>query len=501
MKKAFLTILISLVCLLMMRPAGAQTLKYSQQALQFERTKEINVSSIRTDWFVSFRNLEKPLVGNNGYKRMLEAAKLEISRRYPRRTDRYSPSYTNFTTDTPIVHRNFEGNVFSNSVPNDNTMAISNSGKLVSAINTNIRFYDIALDSLEATISLTAFSDTLQLNNSQYDPKLIYDPSEDRFIIVYLAGNKDSTSNIIVGFSTSPDPTQTWNLYYLPGNPLNDTSWSDYPAIGLTGDELFITMNLLENEGEWQTAFKQSVIWQVNKFDGYAGTTLNTLLWTDIVFGGTNIRNMHPVRGGSQLYGPDMYFLSNKNFAIQSDSIFMIHIDGNISGTPQLTVDLLHSDVAYGMPPVARQTGIHTLETNDARMLGAFIENSNIQFVFNCVDTTTGFAGFYHGVISDVGGANTVSGNIISDTLLDFGYPNIAYCGDGAGDNRSVITFNHSGTAEYPGFSAMYYNGSGVFSKYTMIARGNTYINVLSGAYERWGDYSGIQRKYNETGI
>jgi hypothetical protein len=240
------------------------------------KQKTVSVSAINNDWNVHLQNLENPFEGNKEYAGYLNKIKLESGLKYPKKNLSGQPYKTNskISADTCIVLKGFEGNLFSNNLPNDNTMAISNQGMLISNINSTIYIFDTQNDTLLKAVSLQAFSDTLQLNSSQYDPKLLYDPSADRFVMAYLAGHKDTTSNIILAFSATNDPLGNWNLYYLPGNPLADTSWSDYPAIALTQDELFLTINLLKNTGEWQTAFKQSVIWQLDKNKGYVGEAL-----------------------------------------------------------------------------------------------------------------------------------------------------------------------------------------------------------------------------------
>jgi len=479
---------------------------YNKQTFTFQKSTTFSVSEINNDWKVSIQNLNSPNVGNKSYRGYLQELKKEISDKYPRKTifdNNYNSS--NIEIDTPIVLRNFQGNAYNYSVPNDNTLAISNSGKLVSVINTNINMYDIVADTLLKSVSLNAFADTLStVSPHQYDPKVIYDFLEDRFIMVFLAGaSSDNTTNIVVGFSQTNDPTGKWNLYALPGNPIqNDTSWTDFPAIALNADELFITGNLLKYGVSWQTSFKQSVIWQVNKFDGFNGAPIQTTLWKDILFGGTPIRNIHPIKGGESYYGPGLYFLSNRNFSIQCDSIYLIKINNkqSVSGV-QLSVDLLKSDKNYGAPPVARQPLNNTFETNDARVLGGFFHNENIQFVANTIDTTNGFAAVYFGLISDVNYATSVHGTILSDSVLDFGYPNISYTGSTLDDPSSLISFNHTSPTDYPGMSAIFYNNKDQFSKRIIIKEGISIVNIIGGAYERWGDYSGSQRKYDEQGI
>lgn len=458
------------------------------------------MSSMQTGWDAQITNLDNPYEGNKAYAKHIKKIKDEVEKRFPRKDNYNFKEKNKADVDTPLVVSGFEGNPFVNSVPNDNTLAVSNDGMLMSAINTSIYFFDTNNDTLLKTISLSAFSDTLDLVTDQYDSKLLYDPASDKFIIVYLAGFLDSTSNIIVGFSQSSDPLGLWNMYYLQGNPISDTSWSDFPAIAITENELFVTVNLLKNNESWQNAFKQSVVWQIDKSAGYSGTLLPIRLWYNILYGGKSMRNLNPIGGGSQLYGPDLYLLSDRNFDIQNDTIFLLHISDDLSDTSAtLNVIPVISDKAYGMPPTARQPQNQTFETNDARILAGFYENNKIQFVGNTVDTLTGQASFYHGIINNVNSTPALHLNIFTDTL-DFGYPNISYTGNSTENNSAIITVNHSSPSTPSGFSAYYYDGSGSYSPRITLKKGVTYVNLLSGSYERWGDYSGSQRKYNEPG-
>lgn len=484
---------------------------YSQQShicqtkhFAIGRHNTVNVSAIKTDWNVRLKNFEKPLEGNKAYAEQMKKIKLETGAKYPKKylSGVQQKRDDKTSADTCMVITGFEGNYFNNSIPNDNTLAIANNGMLISDINSTIYIFDTQNDTLVKTVSLSAFSDTLELYPDQYDPKLLYDPDADKFVMAYLAGFKDSTSNIILAFSATNDPLGEWYLYSLPGNPLADTSWSDFPAIAFSQGELFLTVNLLADTGTWQTSFKQSVVWQINKNNGYNGDTLLSKLWSGIQSGGRPIRNINPIQGGSALTGPDMYLLSTNNFAVQSDTIFLMHISDILTDTNAvLTIAPLISDRSYGMPPNANQPANQTLATNDARILGGFIENDNIQFVGNTIDTASGMAAFYHGIINDVSVSPSVQLAIISDTV-EFGYPNISYAGVAAGDNSAIITVNYSGKFTFPGFGAINYNGStGTYSSLGNLRSGNTHINFFSGTDpERWGDYSGSQRVYNDPG-
>ena len=129
---------------------------------------------------------------------------------------------------------NFFANPFGNSTPTDNDIAISDSGVIVSTINTNIYIYDTKTSTASPLKSLAAFTSPVNSKHQEFDPKVMYDPKADRFVLMCPVGFVDTTSKIIVGFSQTNDPNGNWNLYTLPGNPLNNNLWSDYPMISMT---------------------------------------------------------------------------------------------------------------------------------------------------------------------------------------------------------------------------------------------------------------------------
>ncbi|MCC7302343.1 MAG: T9SS type A sorting domain-containing protein [Bacteroidia bacterium] len=455
----------------------------------------VDPSRVTTDFHPRLMSLEMPYPGGMKSNDARENPHLIV----PQPGDS-TPQFENLSSTALGI--NFFGNTFGNSTPNDNDMAISNGGKIISVINVNVLFYDIPSDTTVGFVSLSTFFNALGFPNQEFDPKVIYDPVEDRFVLVCLNGFYDSTSYIFVGFSQTNDPTQGWNLYALPGNPFNNGLWTDYPMVSLSQQELFITANLLYPDSSWQTGFVETIVWQINKFDGYAGSTLSTNLVNGINWGNRSVRNLCPVKGGSTLYGPEMFFVSNRNFETQADTFFLVKINDTI-GAPgyAVTVKQLNSNADYFLAGNARQLNPHTFATNDSRILGSFYENNKIQFVQNCKDTSTGFTGLYHGIIDSPNAVNpVVTGQVIGDTLLDLGYPNISYTGNATTDNLAIITFDHSAPTVYAGVSAIKTDGNGNYSNIMTIKNGTSYVNLLTGSLERWGDYSGSQRRYNNPG-
>lgn len=392
----------------------------------------------------------------------------------------------------------------SGGTPNDNSFAISNEGIAISAINSSLWYYDALTGNLLQTKSLKSLTGSSKA--SAYDPKLIYDPIKDRFIAVFLRDYSSSSSKIYVCFSISNNPVDGWNVYEIGGNPNGTDEWSDYPAISITDDELFITINLLQDASSWQTGFRETIVWQMNKDEGYNNQTLNPLLWQDIKENGLQIRNLHPIRNYNHHIADtpsndfpisNQYFLSNRNFAIESDSIYLVEITNTIGNSPAMNVTLLHSADKYYLSPNGRQFNGNELATNDSRVLGGIINRTtgNIQFVQHSMDISNGSAGIYHGFIENIWTTPSCRGNIISDPDLDFGYPNIASTSRNLNDDEAIIGFNYTSSSSsfFPGTCAIYYDLTQSYSNILFLSYGDGAIS----ASNRWGDYSGIQRKYN----
>lgn len=453
-------------------------------------------------------NLEAPDVTHNADKRRLAEVKQEVEAKYPRKK-KVSKSQQKLTAaPMPVMQIGFIADSLSG-IPPDNHCAVSNGNKAVAVMNSYISVHDANDGAYLSRKSLYSFSlatgltnSGLSSNNYRFDPKVIYDAAADRFICVMLNGI-NQFNWIVLGFSQTNDPTGSWNFYKLYGDLDNDTTWFDYPAISITNDEFFLTGNKIRYNDSWQAGFRQTVIYQVKKSDGYSGAaSLTHRIWDNVDYDGRPIRCLHPVistnpAGG----GPEQYFLSDRNFDVANDTIFLVKVPDVIGAADStLTVSALTSDLLYGVPPNALQpdTG-KTLATNDGRILGAFKNGDEIQFVSVCAHPISGNAAIYHGFIDGVGGTPAVHAEMISNDTLDYGYPNLSFTEAGSGNNRCIISYEFSGANMNPGYGAVYYDGS-THSDMLVIKSGLKSINMLSGKEQRWGDYSGSQQDWNEPG-
>jgi hypothetical protein len=505
--------IISLVILTSLALHSFGQVTYKKHQIKSSALLVVDPKAEIKDYQAQIISLEAPSPGGDSYRSFLMRQKIKQSALHPRKP---SAAISNKSASaSPIVNKGtrmyrYVGgqnrDVFGG-IPNDNTLAVSNDGIVLCGINSAIWAYDSNNDT-------TYFSNYVRslknigggsISDNNFDPKVMYDPKADRWILVYLQNTTPSTSLIKVCFSTTNNPNDPWNSYTLPGNPLNNNRWSDFPALTITEEEVFLTLNLIIPGVSWQVGFDGSIIWQIDKEDGFSGASvLKNTLWTDIEYKDTLIRNLHPVWGAEGI-ASEPVFLSNRNFDLSNDSIFILHLDGTLSDTNAvLNINVATSNKTYGVPPNARQFDTDLtdptrgLQTNDARVLGAISNGDWIQFVGNTVVPATGFCGIYHGFIKNPLDNPQITANIIQHTTQDFGYPNLSWSGDEDCDIETLIGFDFASPSDDPGVAAVYFDNDSLYSDATVLKAGESYTDRHDDSYERWGDYFGMQRKYDD---
>ncbi len=393
----------------------------------------------------------------------------------------------------------FTGNNLISSTPLDNHLAVNEAEQIVSTINVHMLVAN-TVGFWEGSYDLAEFYETVGTSDRFFDPRIIYDPQADRFILVLINGSDCNNSQIVLAFSESNNPKGNWHLYALDGCLNDDNTFADYPMIAITDTELFLTYNAVHSDSSWQTGFYGTQIHQINKQNGYNGELLNRRVWTDISFGGRLLRNIMPVRNADESLPTDMYFLSNRNFALSNDTIFFLHLTGQQDDpNAELNIEYRVLDQPYGVPPYAVQTR-DSLDTNDARVLDGFEMNGQIQWVSNTMDFNTGRSGVYHGTLQTVDPSQTATGVIIGHPTDYLGYPGLAWTGSNTTEQDAIIVMSHASKTRHPGASAIYSNGLGEYSDFLTVKEGKRAVDMLTQQVERWGDYVGIQRLYHQPG-
>lgn len=410
-----------------------------------------------------------------------------------------------FRATTPNLFRNFEANLPMQGTPPDNSMAISNDGIIVSVINSNMYYFDQDGNTLFQATFFDFYNDA-ELNGKHYDPKVIYDSGSDRFIFVSLHGNHSSNSKVLISFSKSNNPLDGWYIYYLPILDIHSTytsKWLDYPNVGISNTELFITGNIFLND---EGGFSESIIIEIDKLAGYAGQSLKWKIWKDIRDGNGEIPfSLYPISWGQQgTYGPGLYFVSNANRGFSS-SVHLYHLSNSMDQQAELksyTVTTTYYEVAGD---AIQKNTVPTidpgmLDIGDCRIRDGFYQISNgkgiIHFVFHS-EYDKAYNGINYNRLDLSSMKNT--SKLFGIPQMDFAYPSIASSSpNGSHDRDVMIAFLASSSDYYPQIRAVHCDEDMEFSNSLIIKEGITFVNILTG-HERWGDYSGISRKHNTS--
>lgn len=492
MKNSFLFIVLSF---LIVSHSSAQEVSYTKTLYPtIQKLNTVDVSKLDDAFLPTIEYLEAPQVSGNPYKRYLAELKEGLKETHPR-SDEPFISYRDDAEPPEVLNGFIVGGV-QGGRPLDNHLAMSGNN-VVSCINDFISIQTKEGGFIK-NFALSTFANGLGVSDGLFDPRLIYDPQMDRFVAIFLAGFSSDETNIVVSFSATSDPNGEWHGYVLPGNPNNDNTWTDYPMVTVTDTDIVLTINLLRDGETWQLGFEKTLIWQMDKSKGYAGEDLdNTVLWQDVNFGNGSIRNLCPVGHATESLPDKTYFVSDRNFDIENDTFFLVELTGGVNDPDaELLVDFVVSDVTYGVPPNAMQEE-HELQTNDARVLEAFIIEDEIQFVGNTRNPTNNQCGIFHGVLTDLNGTPSIHLEHIIGEDYEIGYPGITWMGDATGDRDCIITFDHTGVNKYAGVSAMYYHPEDGYSDIVTAVDGNAPITMnQNGTLERWGDYMGTQRDF-----
>ena len=465
------------------------------------KVKTISLSEIELpDAFV--QHIEYPKPGGKYYHEFLARQKEKSANLFPKTN--ITPQFR-AAVDTPELLNDFPGNSWSGGIPLDNHMATNNDGLIITVVNTqmvileNTGFY-------RKVFNLNDFWAPLGEAERYFDPRIIYDPVADRFIVAMMQDYDCDGSNIVFAFTATNDPTGDWHLYQFEGCPKTDATFADFPMISITENELFFTYNAVYQDSSWQTGFAETLIYQIDKNDGYNGNDLNWRSWSDINLDGRQLRYMCPIKYATPEMGPEVYFMSNRSFDVQNDTIWMVHINGALDHPDlQLDVQYMLSPVPYGVPPNAEQPK-DRLQTNDARVLDGFIIEDQIQFVSSTVDPATGLSAIFHGIVENVSTNPGLIATILGDATQHRAYPGIAYTGINPDERDAIIIALHASPDRFPGYSGLYYNFD--HSEWMTIKEGQRNIDMfkvdnpfgVDPTLERWGDYTGIQPQYDEEG-
>lgn len=391
---------------------------------------------------------------------------------------------------SPTVGSNFPGNANTGTSPLDNSLAISNGGRIVSVANASIEFYNTN-GSMTFSNKIDVFFNDPTITDI-CDPVVIYDSGADKFIFFAqeCSGSPDNT-NLLICFSKTNNPSGGWWKYKLTGDPTASSTWFDYPKLAVSTNELYITGNSFSQSGN----FREALLYQIEKNNGFTGGNINWQYWNAI---DGNPFTLLPVSYGQQgNYGPGCYLVATESSG--SSSIELYDLTDDMSSSSEQLNHYTISTAAYSPAGDGLQFGTSTgLDNGDCRVLSGFYLNGIIHFVFHS-DYSNGYNGINYNRL-DVNSQTDVHSMFGLDGY-EYSYPAVASFASTENDKSVMIGFGRTASTIYPEVRVVFCDQNMNWGNSTLVRIGDGFSDYTAsgGDTERWGDYTGIHRKHNNS--
>ncbi|MCC7246091.1 MAG: T9SS type A sorting domain-containing protein [Saprospiraceae bacterium] len=396
---------------------------------------------------------------------------------------------------TPTVVSSWNATHVGSGNPPDNTMAISNDGYVVTSVNSRIAVYNSSGTVLgQWNLYDFFYGASAGVVNDFFDPNVIYDAGQNRFVFTCSVGRTTANSRLLVAFSSGSNPTTGWWCYYLTGNPMNNSGWLDYPRIGVSTADVFVTGNIYNNAG----SYLGSVIYQMTKAPGYTGASLNWQTWSGL--SGSPFAITPVSTGNGTNFGPGLYFVAHTPGSGSATKLY--RITDNMSASGETITYNSISSPAYTAASNAYQSGTsERLDIGDSRHISAFIVNGLIHYVFAGAVSGTSYSRLHYHRLNPT--ALTITSKQIYSTGYDLSYPSIAWSASTSTDKGVLIAFQYSNSSSFPGVGALNVDDALGVSSWVTCAAGTGYVDLTGAgaATSRWGDYTYLCRKRNSSPV
>ena len=343
------------------------------------------------------------------------------------------------------------------------------------------------------SVSIAGFWSSLGNISEAFDPRVLYDPYANRWIISAGANAASPSSYILIGASATSDPTGGWFLYKVKVGA-SGQSWADYPTLGFNGDWIVVQANVF-TVGDF--AFLGSHIYAFNKADLYAGGSGQYTMFQD----STGFSDYPAVTHDNTL--ATEYLVRNWNSG--AGTLRISTITGPV-GSEVLTTGVAYPKASSGwqdsapLTNFAPQLGSNSkIDTDDSRIENCVYRNGSLwaaQTVYLPASGTPNRS------IAQWWQVNTASGSLgvvqqfgrvdSASAQYDYAYPTL----DVNARDDMMIGYSRFGASQYASanYSFRLHNDPpNTLRPDTVFKAGEApYFKDFGTGDNRWGDYSNV---------
>jgi hypothetical protein len=374
---------------------------------------------------------------------------------------------------------------------------------LMTMLNSQVRIQDKAGNNT-STVSLSSFwTSGTGLSGSPFDPKLLYDSINGRWITTCDANAASATSKVFFAISATDDPTGSWTYYSFVGD-VGLTTWADYPGFGYNSTWIAITNNMFPVPSGTSVGSK---MWVIDKSTALAGGPLTVTVFPtsfDLAggFKGFTLRPCETFDAAE----PKLYLMDNSGATSSGTHLLRLSEITGTGPSPSWAATAGSTFAGTGFFLVATnfngtqiggsQMGTSsTFDTGDPRMQNAVLRNGRIWCAHaaglpaSSTPDRTVAAWYQLDPLS-------MPSPIVQSGILDGGagvhhcYPSI----NANTNNDACIGFSRSDSSRFIEAVAtgrLSTDPAGSMDVISVLKAGeDSYEKTFSGSVVRWGDYS-----------
>jgi hypothetical protein len=311
--------------------------------------------------------------------------------------DRAAPSF-GLQTAAPVAPsvakfgQGFAGIPATGWLPYDCAAAVGKKHVLC-AVNSSIAAFDRSGKRVFLTKLTDWFKNVLPAEATVFDPRLIYDPAADKYILAAAANNNTNLQSwLLVSVSQSGDPNGDWWSNVLDATVDGSTktnNWADYPGLGQNADAIYLTANMFQ----WNGPFEYAKLRIVPKQPLYSGSVPTFVDFVGMTNGdGSLVFTLQPANvldASKDARAINTIYPTPDSPTSHELTLWTVQNPTNNPTLQQQTV----SCSSYAIPPHADQKGGATpLDTGDVRVMNAVLRDGFLWASFVTQNTWEGDA-------------------------------------------------------------------------------------------------------------
>jgi hypothetical protein len=393
---------------------------------------------------------------------------------------------------SPGLSSSFQGSAYTGSYPPDSQGAVG-PNHLLTAANGGLLVQTRAGTAVNSVRSLAAFfSDVMNGSTDVFDPRTLYDPYNDRWIVVAVADRRSAASAIVVAVSQSSDPTGSWFLYRFDVDS-TDQSWSDFPSVGFNRNWIGVNVNMFPNSGSTPAVFDKVLV--IDKAGAYAGTGAGTS-FTSSAVGGTLV----PATTYDNSLDT-LYFLQHWN---GPSGVIRLY---SVTGTPSAPVMnnltngiFISTNSTWSFEPSSddfapQRESVERINLNDARMQSVVYRNGSLWAAQTAFLPAGGpkRSAVQWWQVDPATSSVQQFGRIDNQSGIFYAFPSIAV----NKNNDVLLGYGRFSNSQFAGSGYAFRSGSDPINSMrddTVLKTGTaTYLKRDADGRNRWGDYSSAQ--------